>query len=274
MKLASVPEGLLSIVEPQVSLEVVLEAEAEAAGLTHEGLLPRMHHPMLQQPHLTLEGLAALAALEGTLVRVGPLVDAQVAAGGEPLPTGGAGVGPGARVDRLVLPQALLAGEAFAAHVAHEGLDVGVRHLVVAQGAGGGEGALAGLALQRRLLQPVRGLVEAQLAQQAEGALALVAAQQLVGVALLRLPQPVAQEVPLQGPGLVEAFVTGGAGEGLEVTHHVLLQLVALVEAFAAQLAEEPLLFVQLPPPPPLQLLLLLFVVGCGGESTTTPVRG
>lgn len=51
-----------------MSLEVVLEAEAEPAGLTHEGLLPRMHHAVLQQTHLTLEGLAALRALEGPLV--------------------------------------------------------------------------------------------------------------------------------------------------------------------------------------------------------------
>lgn len=36
----SVPEGFLPVVEPQVSLEVVLEAEAEPTGLTHEGLLP------------------------------------------------------------------------------------------------------------------------------------------------------------------------------------------------------------------------------------------
>lgn len=68
VKLVSIPEGFLSIVEPQVSLEVVLEAEAEPAGLTHKGLLPRMHHPVLQQTHLTLEGLAALRALEGPLV--------------------------------------------------------------------------------------------------------------------------------------------------------------------------------------------------------------
>lgn len=193
---------------------------------------------------------------------MGPLVDAQVAAGGEPLATGGAGVGPGAAVDGLVLPQALLAGEAFPADVTHERFDVGVRHLVVAERADGGEGALAGVTFQWRFLQSVRSLVEAELPRQPELPVTLVAAQQLVGVLLLRLPQLVAQEVLLQGPGLVEAFVTGGAGEGFDVTHHVLLQLVALVETFVTELAEEPLLFVQLPPPPPLQLLLLLFITG------------
>lgn len=76
---------------------------------------------------------------------MGPLVDAQVAGGGEPLAAGGAGVGPGAGVDGLVLPQALLPGEAFSAHVTHKRLDVGVRHLVVAESADGGEGALAGV---------------------------------------------------------------------------------------------------------------------------------
>lgn len=50
-----------------MSLEVVLEAEAEAAGLTHEGFLPRMHHSVLQETHLTLEGLVAFGALERTL---------------------------------------------------------------------------------------------------------------------------------------------------------------------------------------------------------------
>lgn len=262
LKLISVPERLLAVVEPQVSLEVVLEAKAEAAGLTHEGLLPRMHHPMLQQTHLTLEGLAALGALEGTLVRVGPLVDAQVAGGGEPLSTGGAGVGPGARVDGLVLPQALLPGEAFSADVTHERFDVSVRHLVVAERADRGEGALAGVTFQRRFLQPVRSLVDAELAQQPELPVTLVTAQQLVGVLLLRLSQLVAQQVLLQRLGLVEALVTGRAGEGFDVTHHVLLQLVPLVETFVTKLAEEPLLLVQLPPPPSLQLLLLLFITG------------
>lgn len=193
---------------------------------------------------------------------MGPLVDAQVAGGGEPLPTGGAGVGPGAGVGGLVLPQALLAGEAFSADVTHEGFDVGVRHLVVAESAGGGEGALAGLTFQRRILQAVGSLVHTQLPQQPELLVTLVTAQQLVGVVLLRLPQLVAQEVLLQRPGLVEAFVTGGAGEGLDVAHHVFLQLVPLVETFVTKLAEEPLFFVQLPPPPPLQLLLLLFITG------------
>lgn len=50
-----------------MSLEVVLEAETEATGLTHEGFLPRMHHSVLQQTHLTLEGLVAFQALERTL---------------------------------------------------------------------------------------------------------------------------------------------------------------------------------------------------------------
>lgn len=189
-------------------------------------------------------------------------MDAQVAAGGEPLATGGARVGPGAGVGGLVLPQALLPGEAFSADITHKGFDVGVGHLVVAESAGGGEGALAGLTLQGRFLQAVSGLVDAQLPQQPELLVTLVTAQQLVGVLLLRLPQLVAEEVPLQGLGLVEAFVTGGAGEGLDVAHRVLLQLVPLVETFVAKLTEEPLFFVQLPPPPPLQLLLLLFLTG------------
>lgn len=69
-KYVSVPEGLLSIVEQHVPLEVVLETEAKPARLTHEGLQSRVDHPVLQEPHLTLEGLVALAALEWPLFRV------------------------------------------------------------------------------------------------------------------------------------------------------------------------------------------------------------
>jgi len=171
-----------------MSLEVVLEAEAESAGLAHEGLLSGVDHSVLQQPHLTLEGLVALAALVRPLLGVRPLVDAQVAGGGEALSTGGAGVRPGAGVHGLVFAEALLPGEAFPANVAHEGLDLRVRNLVVAQCARRGEGAVADAALQRRFLQPVRRLVDSELPQQPELPVALVATQQLVRVVLLSLP--------------------------------------------------------------------------------------
>lgn len=241
--------------EQHVPLEVVLETKAQPAGLTHEGLQPRVDHPVLQEPHLALEGLVALAALERPLLGVRPLVDAQVAGGGESLAAGRARVRPSARVDGLVLAEAPLPDEAFPADVAHEGLHLGVRHLVVPQRAGGGKGAVADVAPQRRLLQPVGRLVDAELAQQPELPAALVAAQQLLGVFLLGLPQLVGEQVLLQRLGLVEALVAGGAREGLGVGGDVVLQLVFLVEAFVAELAEEPLVFVQLPPPFALLLL-------------------
>lgn len=259
--------------EPQVSLEVVLESEAQAAGLTHEGFLPGVDHPMLQQPHLTLEGLVTLAALVRPLLRVRPLVDAQVAGGGEALPAGGAGVRPGAGVDGLVLAEALLPGEAFPADVTHEGLDLGVRHFMVPECTGRGKRAVAGEALQRGFLQPVRCLVDSELAQQPELPVTLVAAQQLVGVILLSLPQLVSQLVLLQRLGLVETFVTRAAGERLDVTGDVFPQLVPLVEAFVTELTEEPLVFVELPPPLPLQLLLLLFTQSYM-EQRQTPEQG
>lgn len=109
-----------------MSLEVVLETKAESTSLTHEGFLPGVDHSVLQQPHLTFKGLVALAALIGPLLGVGPLVDPQVAGGGEALPAGGAGVGPRPGVDSLVLAEALLPGEAFPADVTHEGLHLGV----------------------------------------------------------------------------------------------------------------------------------------------------
>lgn len=202
------PERLLSVVQAQVSLEVVLEAKTQPAGLTHEGLLSRVDHSVLQQAHLTLEGLVALAALVRPVLRVRPLVDAQIAGGGEALPAGGAGVRPGAGVDGLVLAEALLPCEAFPTDVAHEGLDLGVRHLVVPERGRGGEGAVADVALQRCFLQPVRRLMNSELPQQSELLVALVAAQQLVGVILLSLPQLVGQDVLLQSLGLVETFIT------------------------------------------------------------------
>lgn len=105
-------------------------------------------------------------------------------------------------------------------------------------------------------------LVDAELAQQPELLLTLVTVQQLVWVFLLCLSQLVAQKVLLQCFCFIEAFVTGRAGERFDVTHHVLLQLVPLVETFVTKLAEEPLLFVQLPSSPPLQLLLLFLITG------------
>lgn len=74
-------------------------------------------------------------------------MDAQVAGGGELLATGRAGVRSSAGVDGLVLLQALLPGKALSTDVTHEWFDVGMRHLVAAESAGGGEGALAGATL-------------------------------------------------------------------------------------------------------------------------------
>lgn len=105
-------------------------------------------------------------------------------------------------------------------------------------------------------------LVDAELPQQPELLVTLVTVQQLVRVLLLGLSQLVAHKVLLQSFSFIEAFVTGGAGEGFDVTHHVLLQLVPLVETFVTKLAEEPLLFIQLPSSPPLQLLLLFLITG------------
>lgn len=252
--------------EAQVPLEVVLEAEAQSAGLTHEGFLSGVDHAVLQESHLTLKGLVALAALVWPLLGVRPLVDSQVTGGGEALPAGRAGVRPGTGVDGLVLAEALLSGEAFPTDVAHEGLDLRVRHLVVPERTGGGEGAVADVALQRGFLQTVSRLVESELPQQSELPVTLVAAQQLVGVVLLSLPQLVGQQVFLQTLGLVETFIAGAAGERFEVTGDVFPQLVFLMETFVTELTEEPFLFVQLPPPLPLQLLLLLFTQNCMGE--------
>lgn len=63
-----IPEGSLSVMEPQVSLEVVLESKTESAGLTHERFFPGVDHPVLQQTHLTLEGLIALTTFERPLL--------------------------------------------------------------------------------------------------------------------------------------------------------------------------------------------------------------
>lgn len=105
--------------------------------------------------------------------------------------------------------------------------------------------------------------MDTELAQQSELPVTLVAAQQLLWVFFLSLPQLVGQQVFLQGLSFVEAFVTGGAGERLDMTGDVVLELVPLVETFVTELAEEPFLFVQLPPALPLQLLLLFFIEGC-----------
>lgn len=105
-------------------------------------------------------------------------------------------------------------------------------------------------------------LMDAELPQQPELLVTLVTVQQLVRVFLLCLSQLVAQKVLLQCFCFIEAFVTRRAGEWFDVTHHVLLQLVPLMETFVTKLAEEPLLFIQLPSSPPLQLLLLFLITG------------
>lgn len=86
--------------------------------------------------------------------------------------------------------------------------------------------------------------MDTQLAQQPELSAALVAAQQILWVFLLSLPQLVGEQVLLQRLGLVEALVAGRAREGLNVRGDVVLQLVSLVETLVAELAEEPLFFV------------------------------
>lgn len=134
---------------------------------------------------------------------------------------------------------------------------------MVPQRAGGGERAITHIALQRCLFQPVGRLVDTELAQQPKLPIALLAAQELLRIFLLSLPQFVAEQVLLQRLGLVEALVAGIAREGLSVRGDVVLQLVPLVETFVAELAEEPLVFVQLPPPLPLQLFQLFFSQSC-----------
>lgn len=255
------PEWFLSVVEAQVSLEVVLEAEAQSTGLTHEGFLSGVDDAVLQQSHLTFEGFVALAALEWALLGVRPLVDAQVAGGGEALAAGRAGVRPGTSVDGLVLTEALLSGEAFPADVAHEGFDLSVRYLVVSECTGGGEGAAADLALKWCFLQTVGCLVESQLPQQPKLPVALVAMQHFVGVVLLSLPQLMGQQVFLQTLGFVETFIAGAAREGFKVAGDMFPQLVFLMETFVTEFTKEPFLFVQLPPPLSLQLLLILFTL-------------
>lgn len=267
------PEGFLSAVEPQVSLEVVFESEAESTGLTHEGFIPGVDNAVLQQTHLTLEGFVTLAALEGPFVRVWPLVNSQIACCGEALPAGLAGEGPGTSMDRLVLSEVLLSDEALSADVTHKRLHFGVWHLVVAKGTWGGKSAIAGMALERRLLQSVGRLVHSELPQQSELSVALITAQQLVGVVLLGFPQLVVQLVSMQSPGLVETFVTGVAGEWFDVGWHVFVQLMLLMVTSVTELTEKPLLFVQLPPPPPLLILLLLLTQTCRQETDLLQLR-
>lgn len=72
------PEGLVSAVQTQVSLVVVLEAEAGSTDAADEGFLFGVDHMVLTQAHLGLEGLGAERALVRPGVRVRQLVDTQV----------------------------------------------------------------------------------------------------------------------------------------------------------------------------------------------------
>lgn len=134
-------------------------------------------------------------------------------------------------------------------------------HRVVPERGGRGEVALAGVTLQRRLLEPVHDLVRPQPRQQVELLVALVAAEHFVGVLVLRGSEVVVEHVSAQRVLAVEALVADGAGEGFAVAGHVLLQLVFLMEALVTELTEETLLFVQLPALTTLLLLLLLVLL-------------
>lgn len=172
------------------------------------------------------------------------LVDAKVAGGGEALAAGLTGVRAGAGVHSLVLSETLLPCETLPADIAHEGLDFGMRQLMVAARTRGGEGAVAGAADERRLLEPMGGLVCSKLPQQSELPVALVATQQLVGVVLLRRPQLVAQLVFVQRCDFIETFITGAARKRLQVTRRVFVQLMLLMKTFITEFTEKPLLSV------------------------------
>ena len=191
------------------------------------------------------------------------LVNAKVAGGGEALPTSLTHVRAGTGVNGLVLSEALLTCETLPADVAHEGLDFGVRQLVIAESTRGGEGAVAGAAAEWRLLEPVGGLVGSELSQQSELPVALVTTQQLVRVVLLRRPQLVAQLVFVQRGDFVETFITQAAWKRLQVTRRMFVQLMFLMKTFVTQFTEKTLLSVQLPPPPPLCFPLLVISQPC-----------
>lgn len=145
-------------------------------------------------------------------------MDTEVTGSGEALSAGRTLVWPGASVDSLVISEGLLPLKALLADVTFEGLDFGVRHFVVAESARGGEGAVAGVTPEWRLLEPVSRLMDSELSQQFELPVALVAAQQLVRVFLLSVPKLVAQLVALQRLGFVETFIAGAAGKRLQMT--------------------------------------------------------
>lgn len=61
------PERLISCMQPEMSLIVVLESKAHGADAAAEGLLFRVDESVLDQAHLTLEGFSTLTALVGAL---------------------------------------------------------------------------------------------------------------------------------------------------------------------------------------------------------------
>lgn len=204
--LAAVPtaEGPLARVDALVGPPGVVVGE----GLVAVGALVALLLGVAQPVHLQVvsdgEALPTVGAGEGLLSHVEQRdVGPQVGRLGEPLPAGGADVGPLARVRHHVGLEVRRLGEALAALGALVGLEARVGAVVQLQPLQAGE-ALAALGAAVLLQVGVAPLVAAQARQQLEG---FATAAALVG-----LPGGVGHLVQLQALGAAEglaALVTG-----------------------------------------------------------------
>lgn len=219
---------LAGVFGPAVAQQGARGDEALATVAAAEGALPRVD-PLVGPPGVVVgEGLVAVGALVALLLGVAEPVHLQVVGDGEALPTVGAGERLLAHVEQGdVRPQVGRLGEPLPTG----GADVRplpcVRHHVRLEVGGLGEplptlGALVGLEAR------VRAVVQLQ-ALQAGEALATLSTE----VLLQALVGPL---VAAQARGQLEGFATQGAGVGLPagVGHLVQLQALGVAEALAA----------------------------------------
>lgn len=215
----------------EVSLQVVLQTKSDPTRLADERFFPRVHDPVLHQSSLQLERLAAVGACERAVVRVHSPVGEQMSRRPETLPTGGTRERFLPGVNGAVLLQYALCGESFPAGVADKRADSGVDSLVSFQ--------QTDLAVCLLTDGALKGFV-----------LFVTLTPRFLTFLLCCSFHFVRLQVSLESLLLVEVFVTLVAGERLVVAAHVLLQLVPVVETFAAFLTKDSFLLMLLRPPP------------------------
>lgn len=238
-------------------LQVVPQAESDATCLADKRPFPRVDDPVLHQRPFQLERLAAFGAFERPFVRVHSLVRKQVSGRPETLPTRGAGEMFFTSVNRLVLLKDAFGGEALPAGITDKRPDFSMHDLVSLEQTHLGVRLLTNWALEGFFPRFVAQQVIFKILLESKFFVALVARHEVLSFVLHGVFCFVSLEVSLENLLLMETLPALVTRERLVMAGHVLLQLVSVVKALVAVIAEDSLLMILLLSPP---VSLLLFI--------------